>query len=486
MVRRWRRLPHWRRDAALAVAVALVALVGGIAAPPARLPFDAGAALLLLGGALPLALRTRFPRPVLVVAAACLVGYLVAGYPGVAPAVPAMVALYTVVRAGHRLTAGVTIAAILVLGFAGELLRSAGAPPPDLFQRWFLLIGWMVAASVLGEVFRQHRAYLDEVEQRAADAERTREETARRRADEERLRIARELHDSLTHSISIIKVQAGVAVHLARRREEPVPAALVAIQQASGDAMRELRDTLEVLRGDAPESGLARLDALVDGARRAGLPVTVHVDGEPRALPGPVDGAAYRIVQEALTNVSRHAGPATAAVHLGYGEEALTVRVDDTGRGVAASGAAGSGAAGIDAVDAAVGDAAGSGVAGSGVVGSGVVGSGGAVVGAGVGVAGTGAAGSAGAGGGAAGVGVAGSTAADGGAASSGAAGVGVAGTRVADRGAGDSGAAAPLRRGLGLTGMHERVTALGGSLHAGPRPEGGFTVSATLPVVAA
>ncbi|WP_238015685.1 histidine kinase [Dactylosporangium sp. AC04546] len=429
MVRRWRQLPQWRRDAALAVAVALVALAGGVAAPPARLPFDAGAALLLLGGALPLTLRARFPRPVLVVAAACLVGYLVAGYPGVAPAVPAMVALYTVVRAGHRVTAGATIAAILVLGFAGELLRSAGDPPPDLFQRWFLLIGWMVAASVLGEVFRQHRAYLDEVEQRAADAERTREETARRRADEERIRIARELHDSLTHSISIIKVQAGVAVHLARRRDEPVPAALVAIQQASGDAMRELRDTLEVLRGDAPESGLARLDALVDGARRAGLPVTVHVDGEPRALPGPVDGAAYRIVQEALTNVSRHAGAATAAVHLGYGEETLTVRVDDTGHGTAARGVAGSGVPG-------------GGVAGSVVLGDGVVGRG---------TAGSGGAGSGGAGSG--------------------------------DAGRGD---AASPRRGLGLTGMHERVAALGGSLHAGPRPEGGFTVSATLPLVAA
>jgi signal transduction histidine kinase len=362
------------RDLGLAVGVAVLVLAGAATAPPGRIPFDPAGGALLAVAALSLAARRRVPRVVLGVATACLLVYLIRGYPGVAPAVPVLVALYSTVRVGGRRTAAAAIVSILAGGVAGDIAQGEG-PPPDVFQRWFLLIGWMIAASVLAGVSRQRRAYLDQVEQRAADAERTREETARRRADEERLRIARELHDSLTHSISIIKVQAGVAVHLARKRDEPVPDALIAIQHASGEAMRELRDTLEVLRND---TGLDRLEQLVDGARQAGLPVTVHVDGQPRALPGPVDGAAYRIVQEALTNVARHAGPASVAVHLDYGDGTFTVRVDDDGRG------------------------------------------------------------------------------------------------------------AADPTPGVGLTGMRERVTALGGSLHTGPRDSGGFTVRAALPLTVA
>ena len=145
------------------------------------------------------------------------------------------------------------------------------------------------------------------------------DEVARRRAMEERLRIARELHDSLTHSISVIQVQAGVAVHLARKRGEEVPPALLAIQEAGADAVRELRATLGVLRSeeDGDGSGLGQLDRLVARARAAGLPVTVTVTGAERPLPPEVD-QADRIVQEALTNVSRHAGQARASVQLYY------------------------------------------------------------------------------------------------------------------------------------------------------------------------
>ena len=158
--------------------------------------------------------------------------------------------------------------------------------------------------------FRMWQLHVREVEQRADEAERTRDEAAQRRAMEERLRIARELHDSLTHSISVIQVQAGVAVHLARKRGEDVPPALLAIQEAGADAVRELRATLGVLRSDQDGvgSGLRQLDSLVARARTAGLPVTVTVTGEERRLPPEADQAAYRIVQEALTNVSRHAG----------------------------------------------------------------------------------------------------------------------------------------------------------------------------------
>jgi signal transduction histidine kinase len=151
--------------------------------------------------------------------------------------------------------------------------------------------------------FRMWQLHVREVEQRADEAERTKDETAHRRAMEERLRIARELHDSLTHSISVIQVQAGVAVHLARKRGEEVPPALLAIQEAGTDAVRELRATLGVLRSteDGDGSGLGQLDSLVERARTAGLPVTVTVTGTQRPLPPGVDQAAYRIVQEALT-----------------------------------------------------------------------------------------------------------------------------------------------------------------------------------------
>jgi len=243
--------------------------------------------------------------------------------------------------------------------------------------------------------FGMWQLHLREVEQRAEEAERTKDEAARRRAVEERLRIARELHDSLTHSISVIQVQAGVAVHLARKRGEEVPPALLAIQEAGADASRELRATLQVLRSaeDGDSSGLCQLDSLVARARAAGLPVTVTVTGAERPLPPDVDQAAYRIVQEALTNVSRHAGSAgagdgvSASVRLWYTPDTLTVQVDDDGKGDGAR----------------------------------------------------------------------------------------PAGARPAG--------ARPAGPGLGLIGMRERVSALGGRLHAGPRDGGGFQVRAELPV---
>jgi len=195
--------------------------------------------------------------------------------------------------------------------------------------------GWLVSAGVGAFAFVQWHAYVREVERRAEEAERTRDEVARRRAVEERLRIARELHDSLTHSISVIKVQAGVAAHLARKNgEEPSPA-LLAIEEASSDAVRELRSTLDVLRRDEDVNGngLDRLPALVERARSSGLPTTYIVRGDERPLPAEVDRAAYRVIQEALTNVTRHAGTATASVQITYAAENLIVRVADDGAG---------------------------------------------------------------------------------------------------------------------------------------------------------
>src|SRR3984957_3385060 len=206
----------------------------------------------------------------------------------------------------------------------------------DRGRQRFYAAGWVISAGVMVVASRVWRLHLQEVEQRAENAERTREEVARRRAVEERLRIARELYDSLTHNISVICVQSGVAVHLARKRGEEGSPALLAIQEASADAARELRTPLGVLRSDedGDSSGLGHLDRLAARARAAGLPVTVNVTGAERALPPEVDQAAYRIVQEALTNISRHAGQASAWVHLCYTSDTLEIRVDDDGAGI--------------------------------------------------------------------------------------------------------------------------------------------------------
>jgi signal transduction histidine kinase len=205
----------------------------------------------------------------------------------------------------------------------------------DRGWRRFYATGWLVSAGITLVAFGMWQLHIREVEERAAEAERTREEAAARRAVEERLRIARELHDSLTHSISVVQVQAGVAVHLARKRGEEVPPGLLAIQEASADATRELRATLGVLRSDedADGSGLDRLPRLLARTRSAGVPAHVVTTGAARPLPPGVDQAAYRIVQEALTNVTRHAGPASAVVGLCYRPGGLTISVTDDGTG---------------------------------------------------------------------------------------------------------------------------------------------------------
>jgi signal transduction histidine kinase len=209
----------------------------------------------------------------------------------------------------------------------------------DRGRRGFYAAGWVISSGVMAVAFTVWQVHLREAQRRAEEAERTKDEAAQRRAMEERLRIARELHDSLTHSISVIQVQAGVAVHLARKRGEEVPPALLAIQEAGADAVRELRATLDVLRSDedGDATGLGHLDGLVARARAAGLPVTVEVTGARRPLPAEVDQAAYRIVQEALTNVSRHAGHARTSVLLHYAPEVIAIQVDDDGNGSDAS-----------------------------------------------------------------------------------------------------------------------------------------------------
>ncbi|MGV9212836.1 sensor histidine kinase [Micromonospora sp. RB23] len=360
------------RDWVIAIGVAAVLLVAGRSADAATIDADLLGYPLLAASGLALAARRRAPVAVLAVTGLCAVGYQAAGFD--VPAVAFLFAVYYGVRAGHRVVTIVAAVLMLVALPLTALAPPQGLPLGDALARarGALEVAWLIAAGAAGEALRQ-------AERRADEAERTREETARRRADEERLHIARELHDSLTHQISIIKVQAEVAVHLARRRGEEVPETLLAIREAGREASRELRATLEALRDDdrSPPRGLDHLPELVQRARMAGLDATLTVRGRRPAVPVAVDRTAYRIVQESLTNVARHAAAASAAVRVDYRPDALAIRVDDDGSVTS------------DAVP----------------------------------------------------------------------------------------------TPGVGLLGMRERVTALGGRLHAAPRDEGGFTVQAELPV---
>ncbi|WP_446215686.1 sensor histidine kinase [Micromonospora sp. IBHARD004] len=326
-----------RRDLPYALsglALGVLLLGNAVLAPDAATVRALDVALILVMAAALAACR-RYPVVALIAVTAAMLALHVRVHPGVSAAFPVLGAVYLAAWRGHRSAAA--LASLVFLG--GFLARDisvapAGRPGQQIVERTALLLGWFVAANVAGLVARQRRAYLEQVEQRAVEAERTREEMALRRAGEERLRIARDLHDSLTHSISVIKVQAGIAVHLARKHGEEPSATLLAIQEASSAAMRELRATLDVLRSPADGDcvGLARVGELAERTRTAGVPVQVTVTGQPRDLPAEVDQAGYRVVQEALTNVARHAGPATAQIHVGYAPAQLTVSVTDDGQ----------------------------------------------------------------------------------------------------------------------------------------------------------
>ncbi|MEV0720995.1 sensor histidine kinase [Asanoa sp. NPDC050611] len=305
-------------------------VLGEAAFAPEAAPIGAIDVALVVVMAAAAAVGRRYPLVALSVVTAAMLAFYLRVHGGVPPAFPVMGAVYVAAWRGNRAAAALASVVFLV-GFLGRDISVAPSdrPAQQIVERTSLLLGWFVAANIAALVARQRRAYLEQVEQRAVEAERTRDETALRRAGEERLRIARDLHDSLTHNISLIKVQAGIAVHLARKRDDEPSAALLAIQEASSAAMRELRATLDVLRGDCV--GLARVDELAERTLAAGVPVTVTVTGEPRDLPVEVDQAGYRVVQEALTNVARHAGPATAQVQVEYASARLTVSVTDDG-----------------------------------------------------------------------------------------------------------------------------------------------------------
>src|ERR1700722_11820803 len=347
----------WRppaRDIAVAGVVTVIALLAayGEAHPTTpgayftdghHLPHTPTAALLLvlLGGVV-LAWRNRYPRLVLCVATAATVAYSLPGYVnGAAILLPAFALVSIATRFPVRVSVAWALAVTLVI--------MAATGPSNPFGHYggaFWIIPADNAVALFVGIAIANRSYVhlarvQEARQAALDAQ--------RRVEEERLRIARELHDVVAHTMATITVQAAAATQLLRDRPDEAAESLKAIRAASKDGLRELRAILDVLRtADStdesadptqPVPGLSRLDDLLAGVRAAGLPVTLTVRGSQHCLPAVTDLSAFRIIQEALTNTLRHAGPATAAVTVDYGAAALRVEVTDTGQGLSDSAA---------------------------------------------------------------------------------------------------------------------------------------------------
>ncbi len=363
------RVRRYLPDGLLALALLVFGLIG--TAPAGRnqgIPSISGwAYALVITAAVALVARRLLPVAVLAITTGATCLYLLGGYPFGPIRVSMAIAMYSV--AAHRplrsaaIAAAGALALLIVFGLAGGGLAMEAVAPQ---------VAWVAGPLAIGVTVRVGR---EQVLQ-------SRRDEARRQADAERLRVAQEVHDVVGHGLAAIMMQADIALHVLPKQPEQAEAALTAISRTSRESLDELRATLgAVRRGDpddrSPAPGLARLDALVDRTRAVGVPVTVDVAGPLTPLPAAVDLAAYRIVQESLTNVLRHAGTATAAVSLALTGDGLLVSVSDTGRGAPSP----------------------------------------------------------------------------------------------------------QLPGGHGLAGMRERVSALGGSLTAGPRPGGGFTVTAKLPV---
>jgi signal transduction histidine kinase len=323
-------------------------------------PMTAGVYALLVAGPVALLWRRRFPVAAFAIAAAASVGFATFAQPRWVYAVAPAMALFNLAKLGRRWAATIGAAGafatylLICQVLAGRLGIPEGARP-DL-RITLLLAAGLAILIFLGGAARVRAEHMAEMLKVRAERVRAREEQERRQASEERLRIASELHDVLGHHLSLISVQAGVGLHLMDSRPEQAREALTAIKTASAEALREVRAVLDVLRTEdeaaprQPALGLSRLDDLTADA---GLPVTTKVSGTERSLPAEVDRAAYRIVQEALTNVRKHAGAgATASVAVDYLPTALhlAIRNDGPAAGGPTTGAAeGTGIAGMRA-----------------------------------------------------------------------------------------------------------------------------------------
>lgn len=330
-------------------------------------PLDLLGLALALLQTVPIASRRSRPLSVLVIIGGATVASGGFGFDSAIGGAAALVALYSVAVHTDRRTSLTALAVTAVSLAATIILSTSFDLGLDTFVGNLLLYGsiWLI-----GDNRRVTRAYTRELEARAERLERDREAEAARAVADERGRIARELHDVVTHSVTVMTVQASAARRVLRTSPGDAEAALASIESTGRDALAEMRRLLGVLRTDEggpdlrPQPGLDRMGELVAQMQATGLPVEVSVEGEARPLPSGVDLAAFRIVQEALTNSLKHAGKARATVRIRYGPDTLDLRVADDGRGAAAALIQGSGGSGGSSGSGASGRGAGHGLIG--------------------------------------------------------------------------------------------------------------------------
>ncbi|WP_060884917.1 sensor histidine kinase [Streptomyces caniscabiei] len=331
---------HFLVDLAMVLALLGCATLGSAVTLPGALPPDQDRVGVALMGVSCLALlkhRTH-PRSALVVTAICTVVAVGLGYL-LTPLLlaPIMAALYWLASLTDRRTTRAygctTIAAMTLAAVVSDSMDHL-----SLVLRTIGPVFWLLLPLAAGRGTLVRRAYLKSVQARAEHAERTREEEARLRVTEERMRIARDLHDVVAHHLALANAQAGTAAHLTRTDPEQAHRILTDLTATTSSALRELKGTVGVLRRPddpeaplAPTPGLGQLPELTAACESAGLTVTVTTDGVPGPLDPGVDLTAYRIVQEALTNVSKHAGVDAARVSLAYEDARLTITVTDDG-----------------------------------------------------------------------------------------------------------------------------------------------------------
>jgi signal transduction histidine kinase len=324
-------------DALIGTSFVVVAIVGAFngSATDKYRDTDAIALIASISVAVPYYFRRRAPFAVLLASIPGVVFLTLRNYETGALPTMLLVGVYTVAVYSERWKRAVGLGAIAlgltILGIAGTKALDG----PSLVLNFALY----TVAFMFGSVVRNRRLYTEQLEQRADVLERERDEEARRAVAEERLRIAQELHDVVAHSMGVIAVQAGVGAHVIDTDPAEAKKSLEAISRTSRSSLAEIRRMLGVLREDegaqyTPAPGLADLDRLAQEVRGAGVDVEVDWEGTRNELPPGVDFTAYRIVQESLTNVLKHAGKAKVQVTICYEPDALQIEVVDDGRGV--------------------------------------------------------------------------------------------------------------------------------------------------------